>query len=275
MSIRSFFRDLKIAIQELDHLPYVLKTNPDDQVPSDCGELSILETTSVPGFGKSVMSYLVPIWKKQRTDTSMVIRHPTADGVDVDEDWYFVNGIMTTKRIAIMNASYLSRIFKRPINIIYNPSRGLSRDLGECILGRTFNKHSNTAFIGAQLLADKLRRGRRVVLIGHSQGGIISSNIVGILHEFGIKAEQLKLLEVYTFAGAQDELEGPLGVSEHFANEKDYVARIGVMRRDQHVHGETHVREDAVGHLLNEHYLHAFTEGRYCGGSSYLFKQIK
>lgn len=88
----------------------------------------------------------------------------------------------------------------------------------------------------------QLAKGRRVLVIAHSQGGIILSNVVHRLVEKARTSsnalQSLRRLETYTFCSAADEFHGaadPSGTSavvpfaEHFATRYDFIARIGVL----------------------------------------------
>ena len=129
---------------------------------------------------------------------------------------------------------------------------------------------------------------KKVVLIGHSQGGIIISLVIDqLLAE--LPATYMSKLEIYTFGSAASHFsnplisapaepkspvsrgtDGPLGESapprhvishiEHYANEYDMICRWGVLHRTQGVlnnryAGSIFVRMGATGHMLNQHYL--------------------
>jgi hypothetical protein len=270
--IKAFFRDLKIAYQEREYLPLVLTPNHSDTVEGEMGELSIIKNKHIPTLVGSLLPYLLPTVFKQ--DTHLIRYRPYTMREDPNETWFFINGILTSPKVASINAKYLSHVFGRPINVIYNPTEGFGKDMAECILGRTFNHKSKVSDLAVACIKPVLEAGKKVKLIGHSQGGIISSNVLCTLKSSGLTDEQLSNLEVFTFAGAQDEMVEHPGVSEHFANEKDYVARVGVIRLDSNIAGKTWIRYHATGHLLNEHYIEAFRRGMYCGGESQLFKYL-
>lgn len=97
--------------------------------------------------------------------------------------------------------------------------------------------------------AIRLTEVRKVVLIAHSQGGIIATAWVDqLVRDF--PRERLQKLEVYTFASAADhfscadirpadetapinyEYDGSFARVEHFANEFDFVAKFGVLNPD-------------------------------------------
>lgn len=87
-----------------------------------------------------------------------------------------------------------------------------------------------------ELEAQLVEKRRRVVLVAHSQGGIIQSNVLSALlqragdPDGGALQAALARLEVYSFCSAADEFAGKGVVfAEHFAAEFDFVARIGVL----------------------------------------------
>jgi hypothetical protein len=98
-----------------------------------------------------------------------------------DEQWFFVNGIMTNDAVAQLNAAYLAYLFHRPITLIQNSTCGLVEDLLECAAGKT-KRNTEAATKAFPVLYDALMDDTksRVVLIAHSQGTII----VGAMLEF-------------------------------------------------------------------------------------------
>jgi hypothetical protein len=207
-------------------------------------------------------------------DTKMYSNENTTS-TKKDPQWFFVNGIMTNVRIAQNNATALNVVFDKLITVLHNPTRGIFMDIYECLMGRTFNRTVNITLKMFNHIKPILEQGNKVVLLGHSQGGIIVSNIVRLIIESGLPLSDGQL-EVYTLAGAQDEFSTIEGMCcEHFANEKDYVARIGVLNYKDRIEGDHYVRDGATGHLLNAHYLEALTRGAYCGGNSKLYAHVK
>ena len=93
--------------------------------------------------------------------------------------------------------------------------------------------------------------------------------------------ERLRKLEVYTFANCADRMRYVFPVMqvpymEHFANECDVVARLGVLsplrsRGDASVEidGPVFEQKGAWGHLLNEHYLTAIDDHLGSGDSKH------
>ena len=182
------------------------------------------------------------------------------------EAWFFVNGIATDKELLTLNGLYLSKVFQRPIELIYNPTEGPFADIFECIMGRTFDFVSVPAEYALERLSIALSNpGKdRVILMGHSQGGIIVANVVAALIErFSGDKQRLGKLEVYTFASAchsiqvDPELNTPerrVPYIEHFANTGDMISKLGVLARRQDINGKVYTL-DKRGHFLNAHYL--------------------
>lgn len=113
---------------------------------------------------------------------------------------------------------------------------------------------------------------QKVVLIGHSQGGIIISMVLDMLYA-DLSSHDVEKLEIYTFGSAASHFNNPLSHTlplapctgvikhiEHYVNEEDLVPRWGVLRgaetspRNRYA-GNVFVRMGATGHLLNQHYL--------------------
>ena len=133
---------------------------------------------------------------------------------------------------------------------------------------------------------------KKVVLVGHSQGGLIASLVLDELFT-ELPTSCMSKLEIYTFGSAASHFSNPLisltieagkPVSqsspsavhfdlppqpkrvishiEHYANEKDMVPRWGVLHCVQDIlnnryAGSVFVRMGASGHLFNQHYMDA------------------
>jgi hypothetical protein len=86
--------------------------------------------------------------------------------------------------------------------------------------------------------------------------------------------EKLDKLEIYTFANCADTMKyvarrggKAYPYLEHFANEFDIVARLGILSPNDRIDidGPAFVQEGAWGHLLNEHHLFAIDDYLYPG----------
>jgi hypothetical protein len=189
-----------------------------------------------------------------------------------NEKWYFINGICTTESILKMNCDYLSKIFQANVVGIYNPTSGIVNDLAECISERTFDIGDSICKFVSDEIEKALKTSSKVRVIAHSQGGIIIDNTIRYLK---FKSVFLKNLEVFTFASSSDgTTESNELFQEHFANEEDYVARIG-LEASEYQPENLYIRKGGKGHLLNKNYLTAFLRGDICKGKSVLYKLIK
>jgi hypothetical protein len=109
----------------------------------------------------------------------------TSFGDRAGEKWFFINGICTDQRLALLNANTLAAIFGRPIIPLYNSTDSVFPDLFECAAGKGFDTiteavSTNLMPLVKALCADEVQR---VVLVGHSQGTIIGSIMIKWLDE--------------------------------------------------------------------------------------------
>ena len=190
------------------------------------------------------------------------------------ERWYFINGIATSKQIAKLNGKALAEIFKTPIHVLYNPSKSLPIDLLQSVLERTYGKNTIITDSIYNVIKEELKSGRKIKLIGHSQGGIIGSSVINRLVDDVEMKPYLKKIELYTFGSAGDRVNHhhqeskkagrPIPYNEHFVNTHDFIARIGKGAKifKKQISGDVYEYE-STGHLLNSHYLKNFIEGRY------------
>ncbi|WEM41544.1 lipase family protein [Photobacterium sp. DA100] len=285
-----FLGTVSSGLKEIHTLPKALGDNP---IEPFYGEDSELNRKNYP----NTASYLITLLKAAFDLSPFMIQkkikclseqnyrddnpNPTPN-----EKWFFINGICTSKDMAKENARMLSKVFGRPITPLHNPTNGMLPDIFEAITGRDFDKYTNIARTAKNLIWDELQQLKvhtidkntdtnhhhKIVVIGHSQGGIILSNVVGKLILEHHKDPLLNHLEVYTFASAHDEYpsfgnqKGPSNYlspfTEHFANDGDFVARLGVLHETDKTKGNVFEKKGS-GHLLNYHYLRDFLAGKY------------
>lgn len=192
----------------------------------------------------------------------------TKSGMDFKEEaWIYINGIVTDRHVAMTNGEYLSHLFGRNIQIIHNPTDALLFDLIECVASRIWSAFSVADQFAYDILLSRLKEEniKRVVLIAHSQGTIITANILRKLQETHL--DLLWKLEIYTMANCSNLMEQKkdsqgrlVPYLEHFANTQDLICRLGVLahaaqkRGEVRIDGPVFIRK-AWGHLLNAHYL--------------------
>jgi len=234
-------------------------------------------------------------WQKQFWKTAHQNRTKTPQDFaafpDIQEDdeeseiWFFINGVATDQWIVQLNAEHLAHLFKRKIHILHNYTVGLDRDLRECVRGRTLEEKTTVA---RQLLAELKRlvekKGKlKVVIVAHSQGTIIASEIVKRLKGLALSEADpalLERMEVYNFAFCADEFpEDTCRHVEHFVNDRDFVPSLSIVPKNfYHVAGRIFRKAHASGHLLSAHYLEQFAHGDYTGDrgahSSVLFHYL-
>lgn len=204
-----------------------------------------------------------------------------------NESWYLVNGIVESPAMCIATAEILHEWTGRAITPLVNPSHGFGVDILECILGRTLDVRDAVAKGILDEIERELSAEKKVVVIAHSQAGIILSQVVKELvlacKDDSTRASRLQQLEVYTFGSAADDFAGwkhpatgkVVPFAEHFAAEDDIVSRIGVLTysgklplpknakgsyRDPSWNGEVHMLPRHLpcnGHLMKEHLLPA------------------
>jgi len=299
--------------------------------------------TTAPNWARTVFPPVVNrrLWRptnffRQPDDYAGVSTFP-------DERWFFINGIATNGDLASINAAYLAHLFHRPLTVVQNATDSVLLDLFECAIGKGFKNDPDSAdrktmtepawrATSAILEAINAPETKRVVVIAHSQGTIITANVLravakalrsdlverlepewqaftqrlmggvqtetdkivrdnlahslGELTKGGLREALLRLakLEVYTFANCADRMRYVhpslhVPYMEHFANERDIVARLGVLSPlrgagDQaeapiQIDGRIFVRPRAWGHLLNQHYLTPIDDYLYPGPRAY------
>lgn len=256
--------DLKILWREAAYLPFIASTNEEDK-NGKYNETDLI--TSIPSASRLALGVLAGVgsWtEKPQIEKIGELTKP-------QERWFFINGICTDLTVFRLNCTYLSQIFGTQITGMWNPTRGITIDLIECVAGRTFDRNENFTQTYGTLIESSLQSGHKVKLIGHSQGGIIVSNIVRYLAE---KRKNFSNLEVFTFAAASDGEQPQPGLyQEHFGNEEDFVHRIG-LGAPEYKPSILWRRAGGKGHLLNIHYLNAFKDGRMCGKKSKLYSYV-
>ncbi len=181
----------------------------------------------------------------------------------------YINGMLTTKHKAIRDAQYISAIFGKDVLGFYNPTRGFIVDIFESLFGRTFYMRtsiSRDAFRVVEEAIDTQDEGERLLLIGHSQGGIIISSVVLMMvRKYGRRGaiKRLRNVDIITFGSGDngriyrslgithDNLQNKLNICQ-IRNKYDFVANLSVIRM---VNSESQFVINARGHNLVPHYL--------------------
>jgi len=145
--------------------------------------------TTAPNWARTVFP---PVVNRRLWRPTDFFRQPDEyGGVSTfpDERWFFINGIMTNADLARINAAYLAHLFHRPLTVIQNATDSAFVDLFECAIGKGFKNDPDSddrktmteaawRATAAILEAINAPQTQRVVVIAHSQGTIITANVL-------------------------------------------------------------------------------------------------
>ena len=251
--------DLKVALKNLYTLPLIF-----GKIPPLFYKNSEINIKSYKSFVNATLSAKNAIFGH----TKHVDNYIQNDS----HIFFFLNGICTDKNVWEINAKEIETIFDFKVSSLYNPTHGVFHDILECIFGREFDIEDEDTKELYTILRKALDEKEKVVVIAHSQGGIIISQLVQQLIDDS--NPNLNKLEIYTFASASADMPTGDYHAEHFANKYDYVSRIGVLEYRNYFHGKVY-ESSGAGHLLNIHYLEPFSKGMFCVGRSRLSTYLK
>jgi hypothetical protein len=130
-----------------------------------------------PGWLRPPLSSLLFHRSHELKDAGRAPKRPFAG-----EQWFFINGILTNEDIARINAAYLVDLFHRPVTVLWNSTDGLGVDLLECTtekLGATGEDVDSAFHPLLDAIASKANK--RIVLISHSQGTIITAVLLRLM----------------------------------------------------------------------------------------------
>lgn len=240
------------------------------QLPLILTGLAIFSVTAVVISAlTTVHDFLV--WRVVQGPQLQVYPPKPPTGYEPRHRWVYLNGVATGKTIVRQNLECLSATFNNPVLAVNNRTYGFMGDIMECILQRALGYRSKETGIAYNIIKAYLKDDAevdKVILIAHSQGGIIASQILDDLF-CDVSADELSKLEVYTFGNAALKFNNPwtdktrtkcvIPVMEHYCNERDMVTSWGALnsvdRDDLPFAGTVFVLENQTGHLLNQHYL--------------------
>ncbi|OJJ62736.1 hypothetical protein ASPSYDRAFT_129541 [Aspergillus sydowii CBS 593.65] len=223
-----------------------------------------------------------------RRPSTLASRYPKVEAPEhKHEHWVFVNGIACGQTWLQNNIDRLGYTFGRKVTGVHNPSTGLIFDVIQCLIQRdlsyaTQDVRDAYVILRAALLNPKYTK---VVLIGHSQGGIEAGLITDWLLD-EIPQGHLRKLEIFTFGNAANHFNNPYRTRvdaeknmsrfttpqdkqpnekhdntilhiEHYANSRDFVSLWGVLNFTNiknRFMGQVFVRQGS-GHMFNQHYL--------------------
>lgn len=100
-----------------------------------------------------------------------------------DQAWFFLNGIGADRQVLMLNAAYLTDLFGRPLTLLHDATCSLLSDLYACAFGKGSDGVCEAARMAFApiYVALKEARCKRVVLLAHSQGGVVASVLLWLL----------------------------------------------------------------------------------------------
>ncbi|KAB5581198.1 hypothetical protein GE09DRAFT_950088 [Coniochaeta sp. 2T2.1] len=204
-----------------------------------------------------------------------------------NEKWLFVNGIANELVWFEASCNKVRDRFGREVKGVFNRSDGFLWDLVECagersaaesnkLIERTESSRAAQTVLGKELESalwpEKGTPPEKVVMIAHSQGclllRLVLQDMVQRYGEGSPKRNDMKeRLRVFTFAnpsidwrviddGTKQPLSSYAKITEHFAHELDFVARLGVATHQRTGYGDDVVfySTNGRGHLFGAHY---------------------
>lgn len=180
-----------------------------------------------------------------------------------DQAWFFLNGIGADRHVLLLNAAYLGKLFGRPLTLLHNASCGLLADLAECTVDRGSRGIAEAArkAFAPIYVALKQPSCKRVILIAHSQGTVVTSVLLWLLRA------------LYPATAAQA-LNGEPGcpeqqVAQHLAHQWGFPSADEAARRGEQ-RGSAAVRPPLSAHELAK--LEIYTFGNCASGMSAIDK---
>ena len=126
------------------------------------------------------------------------------------ECWLFVNGCASGYHTLQRDIDCISCVFGRKVTGIHNKTYGLTADILECLIQRVFDYKTTDTRVAYErikaVVCDEMVT--KVVLIGHSQGGIVISLVLDQLFT-ELPHSTMSKLEVYTFGSAASHFPNP------------------------------------------------------------------
>lgn len=273
--------DLALSLQHAWTLPYL--ANPFSEALYH-SELNPASYNTLGDFVNLSLQAIVPVERRTYSPGTLAC-YPEHYAIGTPrEKWFFINGICTSPPVAVLNGMELARAFHRPIHLIHTPTSGVAKDLWDSMTARTLRKDGKIGRAAYEVVKEALRSHDKVVIIGHSQGTIVSSYIARKLLKDKQFRHHAPKLEIYCIAGVADSFRVDAQMSEHFgrgvpyvehfANGMDFFCRIGVLAALEYTSGAVFVLPARTGHLLNDHYIPGIWRGEYCNQRSRLYKYI-
>lgn len=123
------------------------------------------------------------------------------------ESWIFINGCGSGNATLQRDVDCLAYVFGRKVIGIHNRTYGLMADIFECLVQRAFSYYTTDVRIAYEYIklavCDPMIS--KIVLVGHSQGGIVISLVIDQLFD-ELPTSLISKIEIYTFGSAASHL---------------------------------------------------------------------
>lgn len=279
----SIRRDLELGLSHAGDLPRVLY--PLNAEPTVRSEFSPASYNSYGDIFNALFQVVTPAARESISQGTLTCRPPRQAVEEHSSRWFFINGVASAPPVALLNASELARLFRRPVSLIHTPTWGVLRDVTGSITARTLRKDGRLSRPAFYVVQEALEKHERVVLVCHSQGTIVASYIVRKLLRHAATRPLVRRLELYCVGGVADSLQvdpalsaeagHPVPYVEHFANGRDYFSQIGILSHLDSTAGTVFCIPERTGHFFNEHYLAGIARGDYCNRRSRLYRYVR
>lgn len=147
--------------------------------------LQYILDTGIPSLPMEAPAFIPKIIETLFFRPTEVIPARRAPSRFSEEAWFFINGVMTNADVARLNARCLRRLFGRPLTIIQNSTNGLLVDLVQCAIGKEWDVMTEPVPKALHAVLQALRDESKtnVVIIAHSQGTIITRDVLDVLKD--------------------------------------------------------------------------------------------
>lgn len=220
------------------------------------------------------------------------------------EKWFFINGIANERVWFEGSCDKICNIFQREVVGIFNRSDSLLWDLVECCGERgaagpnPLLQQTRSSMAAQDAIKEELERAlqdnklQKVVVIAHSQGCLLLRLALIDLVTQGLLVDNMQQkLRVFTFGnpsidwrvGRTDLVQNDLlssfsRVTEHYAHQLDFVARLGIVTHQTdpgsgYENNSVFYSNNGRGHLFGAHYPLGATAYQN-GGNSVLLRAV-
>ena len=194
--------------------------------------------------------------------------------IDLDHsNIIYVNGILTSERIATYQKRRLERLLKKQVALIYNPTVSLIKDIIEGVSYATVNKQADVMVEISNIIKQKNFVNKKPLkLIGHSNGVTILHHALKLI-EHQLTKSQLSRITFIAMGSpfVYTDLH-PLIHVEYFSNSEDPIIKFNRLKSNKNLEFQVYTR-DAKGHFLVNDYLLPLKNGEF-GKCSVLYKKI-